>query len=209
MTPEKASRILRALTDVTDLDTIDDHGAMVLGSQTFSKAIEDIIQMLESQHGIEHLRDENKRLRDLLYRLADYVSKNVRTNDHVLAGIVSQAVLASADKEEVEVARREAGRTVQPVRPARNEEEIREVLRRIKRNEAAAEKERADLSHKSHQTRETQASIAACTDALLSFEGATVALLWVLGEVETPLTVEFVAEEEGHCTSHNRGGRGR
>lgn len=49
---------------------------------------------------MKQLCDENKRLRDLLYRLADYVSKNVRTNDHVLAGIVSEAVIASYDEGE-------------------------------------------------------------------------------------------------------------
>ena len=51
---------------------------------------------------MKQLRDENKRLRDLLYKLADYVSKNVRTNDYKLAGIISEAVIASNENEDPE-----------------------------------------------------------------------------------------------------------
>lgn len=51
---------------------------------------------------LEALREENKRLRDMLYQLANYVSINVRHNDHVLSGIISQAVLASYVPEEDE-----------------------------------------------------------------------------------------------------------
>jgi hypothetical protein len=67
----------------------------------------------------------------------------------------------------------------------RSEEDIHKALRWIRRNEETAEKERA------------HSPSAELTNALLSFEGATVALLWVLEEVETPLAEEFFDAEEG------------
>ena len=66
----------------------------------------------------------------------------------------------------------------------RSEEDIHQALHWIRRNEETAEKERA------------QSPSAELTNALLSFEGATGALLWVLGKVEVPLVVEFLDEEE-------------
>lgn len=51
---------------------------------------------------MDKLQVENKRLRDLLYELANYVSVHIRHTDPALSSLVSEAILASYDPSEDE-----------------------------------------------------------------------------------------------------------